>query len=211
MQIPTIKNLLSEENKAQYSKYLALMPDLRQEKAKKFTTIVLTLVTSIILGLFAISPTLSTIANLQKQINDDQFVDQKLQEKISDLATLQQKYANIQNDLPVINAAIPTSTQIPTLVGEIQSVAKDSDLKLDTFQTYEVDLSKAKTDKDYSSFDFGFSGEGTYQEIMAFMDKLVNFQRIITISNTSISKQDEQSTNSENLHLNVKGTVFFKQ
>ena len=163
MQIPTIKNLLSEANKQQYSKYLALMPDLRQEKAKKFTTIVLTLITSIILGLFAISPTLSTIANLQKQINDDQFVDQKLQEKINDLTTLQQNYADIQNDLPVIYAAIPNSTQIPILVGEIQSIAQDSSLKLDSFQTYEVDLSKP-TSKNYSSFDFGFSGEGTYQD-----------------------------------------------
>ena len=211
MQLPTIKNLLSGSSKQQYSKYLALMPDLRQEKAKKFTTIVLTLITSIILGLFAISPTLSTIANLQKQISDDQYVDQKLQEKIDALATLQQKYADIQNDLPIIYNAVPTSTQIPTLMGEIQSIAQSSDLKLDSFQVYSVDLSKTKTSQNYSTFDFGFAAEGTYQQIISFMDNLINFQRIVEIDNTSISKQNSTSSSSDNLQLSVKGTVFFKQ
>ncbi|MGA2968093.1 MAG: hypothetical protein ABSD69_02925, partial [Candidatus Levyibacteriota bacterium] len=52
--------------KDQYEKYLELIPDIKREKAQKYITIVLTLTTAIILGVFAINPTLSTIANLQK-------------------------------------------------------------------------------------------------------------------------------------------------
>ena len=86
MQFPAIKDIIKQSNSEKYSKYLALMPDLRQEKTKKFTTIVLTLAASIILGLFAVNPTLSTVANLQKQID----------ELKADLATMSANQ-NVQN------------------------------------------------------------------------------------------------------------------
>jgi Tfp pilus assembly protein PilO len=211
MQFPIIKDIIKASSKEEYSKYLAFMPDLKQERAKKFTTIVLTLAASIILGFFAVNPTLSTIANLQKQIDDNVFVDQKLQQKISNLSILQQKYANVQNDLPVITDAIPTSIQMPLLVADIQTIAKDTNLKLNSFQTFEVNLSKGKiTNKNYSSFDFGLSAEGTYQQITDFLNNLVNFQRIITITNISISKSNSVNNTSDTLQLNVKGTAFFK-
>jgi Tfp pilus assembly protein PilO len=212
MQFPIIKDIIKASGKEEYSKYLAFMPDLKQERTKKFTTIVLTLVASIILAIFAVSPTLSTIANLQKQINDNIFVDQKLQQKINDLSVLQQKYADIQNNLSVITDAIPTSPQIPLLVAQIQTVAKDAGLKLDSFQTFEVDFSKVAANKDYSSFDFGLSAEGTYQQTTDFLNNLVNFQRIITIDSVLLSKTDSTNTNNSNvLQLNIKGTAFFKE
>jgi Tfp pilus assembly protein PilO len=212
MQFPIIKDIIKASNKEEYSKYLAFMPDLKQEKTKKFTTIVLTLIASIILGLFAISPTISTIANLQKQIDDNMFVNHKLQQKISDLSTLRQGYANIQNDLPVVTDAIPTSAQIPLLVAQMQTVAKDANLKLDSFQTFEVNLSKGKTtNKNYSSFEFGLSAEGTYQQIIGFLDNLVNFQRIITLTNITISKSNAVNNTNSTLQLNLKGTAFFKE
>jgi Tfp pilus assembly protein PilO len=212
MQFPTIKDIKKATSKEEYAKYLAFMPDLKQEKTKKFTTIVLTLTASIILGLFAINPTLSTIANLQKQIDDNKFVDQKLVEKITNLSILQQKYSQIQNDLPAIYDAIPTSTEIPPLVAEIETIAKNSNLKLNNFQTFSVDLSNnAPINKNYSSFDFGFSGEGNYSDIVSFMNQLLNFQRILAISNISVSKLDNSEKNIGALQLNFKGTVLFKE
>lgn len=211
MQFPIIKDIIKASGKEEYAKYLAFMPDLKQERTKKFTTIVLTLVASIVLGLLAINPTVSTIANLRKQIDDGMFVNQKLQQKINNLSTLQQKYANVQNDLSVITAAIPTSAQVPTLVADIQTVAKDADLKLDSFQTLEVNLSKATiTDKNYSSFNFGLSAGGSYQQITNFLDNLTNFQRIITITNISISKPNNINSGGI-LQLSIQGTAFFKQ
>ena len=212
MQFPIIKDIIKASGKEEYAKYLAFMPDLKQERTKKFTTVVLTLVATIILGLFAVSPTLSTIANLQKQIDDSTFVNQKLQQKINDLSTLQQKYANVQSDLPVITDAIPTSAQIPLLVAQIQTVDQNASLKLDSFQTFEVDLSKVTViNKNYSSFDFGLSAEGSYQQITDFLDNLTNFQRIITIANISVSKSNNTNNTNGTLQLNVGGATFFKK
>ncbi len=190
--------------KEQYEKYLELIPDLKQEKAQKYITIVLTLVTSIVLGLFAINPTFSTIANLQKQIADNSFVEQKLQQKINNLAILQQKYANIQPDLPIVNDAVPVTTQIPLFVAEVQAVAKNTSLTLASLQTSEVNLVDTSVGK-YSSFDFTLTATGTYQNMTDFLSRITNFQRAVALKDIILS------TKNGTLQLSIKGTVFFKK
>lgn len=190
--------------KEQYEKYLALLPDFKKEKAQKYATIVLTLSASIILGIFAINPTLSTIANLQKQIDDSNFVMQKLQQKITNLSSLQQQYNTLQADLPIVNDAVPTATQIPLFIADVQSIAKDSSLAITGFQTLEVNTVGQASQK-YSSFDFSIAAEGNYQNIIDFLNKMVNFQRVIAIKDIILS------TKNGSLGLTLKGTVFFKE
>ncbi|HUD04509.1 MAG TPA: type 4a pilus biogenesis protein PilO [Patescibacteria group bacterium] len=190
--------------KEQYEKYLELIPDLKREKAQKYITIVLTLVTSIILGLFAINPTFSTIANLQKQIDDNNFVQQKLQQKINNLSVLQQKYTNIQSDLSVVNDAVPTTTQIPLFVAEIQSITKDTSLTLTSLQTSEVSLLDSSAGK-YSSFDFTLTATGDYKNMPDFLNRITDFQRVVALKDIILS------TGNGALQLSLKGTAFFKQ
>jgi len=190
--------------KEQYEKYLELIPDLKREKTQKYITIVLTLVTSIVLGLFAINPTFSTIANLQKQIDDSTFVQQKLQQKINNLAVLQQKYTTIQPDLPIINDAVPATTQIPLFVAQIQAIAKNTSLTLASFQTSEVNLSGPSAGK-YSSFDFTLTANGTYQNITDFLTNITKFQRAVALKDIILSTENGA------LQLSLKGTVFFKK
>ena len=189
--------------KEQYEKYLELIPDLKKEKAQKYITIVLTLATAIILGLFAINPTFSTIANLQKQIDDNNFVQQKLQQKINDLAVLQGKYSSLQPDLPIVYDAIPKTTMVPIFIAEVQSIAKNSSLTITSLQTSEVKLSNQTPDN--SSFDFTITANGTYQNMVKFLDTISHFQRIVAIKDISISTQ------SNALMLSFQGTAYFKQ
>lgn len=189
--------------KEQYEKYLELIPDLKKEKAQKYITIVLTLATVITLGLFAINPTLSTIANLQKQIDDNNFVQQKLQQKINDLALLQGKYSDLQTDLPMIYNSVPKTTEVSLLIAGVQSIAKDSSLKITSLQTSEVNLSKP-TPKG-SSFDFTLTANGSYSNILQFLDEISHFQRAVALKDITISTQNDS------LVLSFNGTAFFKQ
>jgi Tfp pilus assembly protein PilO len=188
----------------QYEKYLELIPDLKREKAQKYITIVLTLITTIILSLFAINPTFSTIANLQKQIDDGNFVEQKLQQKINNLAILQEKYGSIQPSLLIVDDAIPTSTQIPLFIAEAQSIAQDSSLALTSLQTSEVNLSDLSI-KGNDSFDFNTTATGTYQNMITFLEQMTTFQRVIALKSIILSTQNGT------LQLSLKGTVFYKQ
>jgi Tfp pilus assembly protein PilO len=210
MKTPVTKLLARKGTKTDYSKYLEFMPDFKQEKARKLTTISLTLTSSIILGIFAINPTLSTIANLQRQLQDDKYVEKKLKEKIDNLATLEQKYADIKPDLDTIYSSVPKSPQTVLLVGQLQSLAKDANLTLKNFQISEVGITNDVLVKNKSSyFSFIFTAEGKYQDIISFINNLSNAQRIITINETSITKGS--ASDGSVLGVSVKGNAYFKQ
>lgn len=200
--------ILKNIKRDRYAKFLELMPNFKKEKAQKYTTIILTLSASIILGIFAVSPTLSTIVKLQKQLDDDKFVEQKLQEKINNLSILQQKYSALEDDLPIVYDAIPKSSQIPLLLAQLQGLANESNVKIVNFQTFPIGVSKDNIlNKRFSSFDYNIVIQGDYQSMIGLLDRLVDFQRILTINNISIGKS---SGNTQSLQLSVKGSAYFK-
>ena len=210
MKLPTVSNLFKTVKKEKYTKYLELMPDFKQEKTQKFTTIALTIVASIILIIFAVNPTLSTISNLQKQLSDDKFVEQKLEDKINDLSILQDKYTQVQPDIPVVLDAIPKNADVVNLVALVQSVANKTNLNLTGFQTFQVQTTPGSIlGKKYSSFDFSVSATGDYQGMVSFMNVLVNVQRILTINNVSITKKTNLDTST--LELTIRGSAYYKE
>lgn len=211
MQLPLINNLvLKNIKKEEYKKYLELLPNFNQEKTQIYMSIVLTLIASILLGIFALSPTLSTISKLQKQLEDDKFVEQKLQQKINNLSLLQQAYASIEQDLPIIFNAVPEKSEIPLLAASIQALANQSGVRIINFQTFPVEVSdRAVSGKKFSSYDFTITVSGEYQNMLTFMSKLTNFQRITTLGNIAISKTID--INKTNLQLTIRGSVYFKK
>src|SRR5258708_38461213 len=83
-------------------------PRLKEEKTRSYATFVMTLIAICIFGFFAINPTVGTIIELNKQLNDSKYVDQQFVEKIANMATLQTAYSGLQNDVPFVLNAIPT-------------------------------------------------------------------------------------------------------
>lgn len=200
------RNLFKDIKK---NKYIQLLPDFKEDKVQKITTLALTLTALSFFGLFAISPTLSTIAKLEKELSDNKYIDQQLQTKINNLSLLQQKYALIQNDLPYIYSSIPKTPEAPNIIALIQALTSENDLKILTLQTFQAEIEKTPTNpKIYSSFVFSLSTEGSYSNISKFIESLNSSQRIIIPDILSISKK-----NNENplLLLNMRGTAFFKQ
>ena len=64
--------------KIKNNKYFELLPDLKKEKTKKYSSIIFSLISLSFFGIFAINPTLSTIAKLRKELSDTKFVDEQL-------------------------------------------------------------------------------------------------------------------------------------
>ncbi|MCL5433167.1 MAG: type 4a pilus biogenesis protein PilO [Patescibacteria group bacterium] len=200
------KNILKNLQEAKYFKVIS--STLKQEKARAFTTIAFTLIAVSVFGLFAISPTLSTISNLKRQLADNQLVDQKLTEKINNLASLQQKYSLMTDDIPVILSAIPQNPMIPILTGQIQAIADNSNVSIKRLQVSSVEISNSKKEAiNYYSFNFSLDIRGTYDNIKNFLSVLTDFDRIITIDTLSLSKD---SLNENDLQLNLKAKAYFK-
>lgn len=199
------KNVFSNLAK---SKYWEMLPNLKEEKTKNFTTLILTLVALSFFGFFAISPTLSTIAQLRRQIADNEFVNKKLEEKIQNLSRLQKEYDLLEKDLPIVFAGIPQAPSAPLLVGQIQSLALESSLAITRLQVFQVELSQKIDKNEPSSFNFSLEVQGTTLGLTNFLNSLLRFERIITLENISLAKSSDKE---EVLKLDLKGRAYFKK
>lgn len=204
MQIKT-KNIFKD---IRQNKYFQLLPDLKEERVQKFTTLILTLVALSFFGLFAISPTVSTIAKLQKELADNKYVDQQLTTKINNLSVLQSKYVTVQNDLPVVLSAIPRNPEVPTLTAQVHAAVLENGLTPISFQTFQVaaDASGPNPER-YTSFLFGLSANGNFESVKNFITSIINMDRIVSIDTIFISKGEGDDT----LKLNFKGEAYSKK
>lgn len=194
--------------------YSGKVPNTKKEKTQAIATLLFSLFGIAFLGYFAISPTLSTISQLRKELEDSILVDKKLDEKISNLAILQQKYAGIESDIPYVLSAIPQIPNVPTFIGQIQTLAQNSRVSIVKFQVFRVELTKVNesTPKpvgtaDYSTFAFSLSAEGPYDTIARFLSDLTNFNRIISIDSITIGSKNGRAGE---VQLNIDGKAFFK-
>ncbi len=189
----------SRLTQAKLNKYFENLPDFKERKIQGITTIILTLVAISFFGLFAISPTLSTISQLQKEIEDNIFIYDRMEKKISDLSLLQKKYADLQNDLPTIYSAIPKLPEAALLLAQIQDVASQTDVSVSRLQSEQIELVNAQPttntalpdNKQYSSYNFAITVVGTPTAISNFIISLVNFDRIVIIDRAAINRKTD--------------------
>lgn len=190
-------------------KYLAVLPNFKDQQTQKLTSIIFTMIAISLFGIFAINPTISTIVKLRKQLVDNRFVEQGLEEKIKNLNVLAQKYTGIQNDAKYVLDAIPTNPKSPLLMAQIQSIADETDITLSNLQNLAVDLFKEipNSQTQHYSYSFSINANGKLEDITAFLSRIVIMQRIINIDNFSIN----QTTDKDGLlSFTLQGTAFYK-
>ncbi len=190
-----------------YEKYYQdILPYFKNEKTQKYFAIILTISASIFFFLFAINPTLSTIAKLKRQITDSKIVEGKLSQKINNLSSLSQAYESAKGDIPLIMDAIPQSANAPTLVGQIQSLAQQSSVNISSINVSPVNLS-SQSSSTSSTFGFEVTGKSTYDNLQKFLSNLVNMQRAVSINSIQMSK----SIDSGDIEMVIKGQAYFKK
>ena len=202
-------NMSSVLEKVKGNKYFELLPDLKKEKTKNYSIIIFSLISLSFFGIFAINPTLSTIAKLKKELSDTKFVDEQLSKKIANLSSLQEKYNIVEKDIPIVLAAIPKNPQVPLLMGQIQAVSRQTGVEIINLQSFEVDVPGSHNDqKKYSSFSFSTSVRGNYENLTNFISTLSSMERVISLDTLSINRKGNQPGI---LELSIKGTAYFKE
>lgn len=190
----------------QYDRYYReLLPYFKEEKTQRTIMLVLTFGASIFFLLFAIGPTVSTIAKLNKQIADSKFVESRLTQKINNLSTLSQSYNNISGDLAVVTDAVPTQANAPSLAALIQGVAKNTSSEITSLSVSQIDLS-SKPATLSSAFTFSISAQGTYDSLKSFVNGLSNMQRVVTIDSLQLSN----NSGADSLQAEIAGSAFYK-
>jgi len=182
--------------------------DLSKPKNQQYTTLALTLFILCIFGFFAISPTLSTIAQLRKKIADSKVVLNELQTKNENLDSLNTAYQDLQPDLPTIYAAIPQTPNASLLVGELQRVGQNTQTAIDSIQVDTVAILPIQQALNTTtSFSITINAHGSKDQLDSFIKTLSTLDRLITID--SLSYGGSANTNSYNLTL--KGEAYYEQ
>lgn len=178
--------------KRRYLEYIKLFPQLKQPKVKTYTTIILSLFAMTFFGVFAINPTITTVIELRKKLEDAEFVNTQLETKLENMSRLREEYLAISDDLPVIFAAIPEKPTATQLFAQIQGVAENSGATITALQSLQVEqASQSKTPPRDSAFSFTVEVQGTYEEISDFLESFVNSERSVTLETVAITKHEE--------------------
>ena len=205
MQLP--KNYFENLSAAKYREYLKLLPNMQQESTRSFVTLILTFGALSFFGIFAINPTLSTIADLQKQLSDDQMVDQQLTTKINNLSSLEQQYNQLGENLTNTFAAVPQDADVSLLSGQVAALAQKHHLQITVYRVEEIQLATNPKNPKIQSYVFNLQAQGTYNDMLAFTTDLASLKRLITVESMEIARDSETS----DLTLTLRCRQYFKQ
>lgn len=177
-----------------YRKYYSqkINPFLKSKHATAYTMVILSIFTISFFGFFAIRPTVKTIVELKRQIEDSQIVDNALQKKIDDLVIAQEEYQLIKDFVPLVNEALPDIPNLTQALGKIETLASDQQASVSamqvqsvTYQGKSTDTSKKVSDKP-TTIDISIRVSGNYKQLDAFLDKLFKTRRTITAQNLEL-------------------------
>lgn len=99
----------------------------------------------IFFAVFAIKPTLQTMADLIKEIEDKRALDEQLGQKIASLNTAQNQYQQFSSQFYLLDEAIPKSPQLVEALKLIEKIASDNNLSIQniTMSSVPDELNKA--------------------------------------------------------------------
>ena len=166
-------------------RYKKIGPFFKKPRMRAYTMLILSFFTMSFFGVFAIKPTLQTIAGLKKKINDSLLVNEALEKKIINLSQVKEEYKKIENDLSLISKALPSEARFSFFLKDLETLAQEagatiSGVKLETIDLTQKDL---QSPIKISSF---LTLEGDYFSCKKFLEKLLNHSRIYLIDRFEI-------------------------
>jgi Tfp pilus assembly protein PilO len=206
-----------KNNYSRYRHYLTptLGSVLRKKKARAYTGFVLTLFTICFFVLFALRPTLLTIAGLLKTIEDQKTVSQTLQSKINNISKAQNDYNSISTKLGLLDEALPKVALEDYFSEEIEVAANQAGITLKNVSYDPINLWGFPTTD--GNLNFAISVDGKYDNLKQFIGGMLGLRRIIKIESFGFTKKmikteaDETANVSteENLSMTIQGKAFF--
>jgi Tfp pilus assembly protein PilO len=192
-------------------RYRRYFTDIRRfyhlKKVRVYTEIVLSILTVAFFLFFAIRPTVITITGLIKEISDKKMVVQKLEEKINNLNLAQQEYLLVQNDLYLVDQALPEDSQISVLVRQIEGLCFKTGVSLEGVQYSSLEIKSRIFKNEPQPVEIKLVVSGDYQNLKNFLYSLNNFRRVFKIDGFGFKTSKEE----EKLTLSISGKTFYLQ
>jgi Tfp pilus assembly protein PilO len=164
--------------------------------------------------IFAIQPTLVTMSDLVKELDEKREVDQQLSQKIAALSTAQTTYLQVVNQIPLLYQSLPLRPKLAESLLLIEKTASDRLLVIDNISVRqvppEVDADLSQSSSKRSTLPVIVSMTGSYPDISLFLQDLTNLRRLFTIESVTFNRTDDRGNDGLNINITL-GLPFYSQ
>lgn len=168
-------------------------------------------------AIFAIRPTLVTMSDLIKEIEEKRQLDQQLGQKIAALSSVQTQYLAEKDKFTLLEESIPTQPKFEEALKIIEKIASDNKIVIQSMQVNEIPSDAEDNipfeQKERISVPISVSVEGDFISIRSFVEDIKNNRRILLVDSIlfSVSENREVKKLRANITINmqyfgVKGT-----
>ena len=194
-------------NRSRY--YTYIRPVLRSKGVHEYGPLIFSLVMVSFFSIFALRPTLTTIATLQKSIEEQQTLDKSITQKIEDLKNAKNNYLAISQETRTkVDNLVPNDTALPSLITQIRQLASTYDASVSGIQFETIVLDgKPQTlvaKPVQKEIPFTISLRGRYQSLVQFADALPKIDRNISVQNVTLHSDQEN-----NLLMAINGSAYY--
>jgi Tfp pilus assembly protein PilO len=213
MATPKSFNYKTESNR--YNYYYRRLQIFYQKPVTKVSTAVLfSLTTILFFAIFAIRPTLITIGELLKKIENQKVVLTKAENKVAALATAQELYDQISPDLPVLESAVPVEYQVQQLLLHLEAVAGNLGVPINNLSlsklVYPPDPKAANSSHE---IDFTVSFDASYPNAKLLVANLDQLPRLISLNSISFTKptdaSHDPSASTDTITINLNCQTYY--
>ncbi|MFH2118516.1 MAG: type 4a pilus biogenesis protein PilO [Candidatus Paceibacterota bacterium] len=148
----------------------------------------------IFFAVFAIRPTLATMSNLIKEIEDKRKLDTQFSQKVSALNLAQKNFSSLQDQLYVLDEAIPRGVEMSHTLKIVEKAASDQNLVITNLTILKIpqdppsDAQIGELEK--QSMPIQLTVSGSYESIRDFTNQLQDSRRSFTIDRLVFTTKD---------------------
>lgn len=201
---------MTPESHRYYRYYTFVKPILDSKAAKTYGGPIFTLIAIGIFIVFAIKPTVETISDLQKKIEEYKQANEAITKKSDDLSKARANYKNLDPQVrTLITEKIPNNNpNIRELIQALEQTAQENQASISALQIQPLEINAPNPNKvpsELTEVGFTFNVEGNYNQVINMLNTLANNTRILSIDKLNVNKL--QSGN--NLFMAIKGKAYY--
>jgi len=187
--------------------------ELYQKPAAKISLeVIISVLAIVFLAVFAIQPTLSTMSQLVKDIEDRKKTSETLSKKIQALSEANTQLMQIKSDLKLLDNAFPLTADMNGFLLRVERIASNHSIIVETLHSSKLPKNTT-TAKDKSSvlpLPIQLTAKGSYIDMRNFLLELQAIDRFISVEDMSISSdtENEQIAHTQQVRVNIQGYYF---
>ena len=173
----------------------ALVDFYNKPVAKVSLELFFSLAAIIFFAVFAIQPTLKTMTELVKEIEDKRALSEKMDQKIASLSTAQSQYQEYSDQFYLLEEAIPRSAALVDSLKVIEKLASENNIIIESINLSDVpdDLNIAGSDNaERVILTFNVNISGDYLDIRQFVEALISSRRMLIVDQINFSLANNQ-------------------